>query len=99
MSLYLALSTSILNIKKFLDKMLKDESVLKIKCKRVEERDRPNTVRQEESVRDSRESKDMHTVRESRDSQKERDNLRDLKDREAKLDNKYDLNTKYDNSK
>jgi len=47
-SLYLSLSTSILNVKKFLDKLLKDESVLKIKCRRVEERDRLQTNRNHE---------------------------------------------------
>jgi len=39
-SLYLALSNCVINIKKFLDKVLKEESVLKVKCKHVEERDR-----------------------------------------------------------
>lgn len=39
-SLYLSLSNCVINIKKFLDRVLKEESVLKVKCKHVEERDR-----------------------------------------------------------
>jgi len=75
-SLYLSLSTSILNVKKFLDKLLKDESVLKIKCRRVEERDRLQTNRNPEEKDGCTSPRPLTSVRERNNSRERKSNTR-----------------------
>lgn len=63
-------------MKKFLDKLLKDESVLKIKCRRVEERDRLQTQRNPEEKENCVSPRGLTTARERNNSRERRSNTR-----------------------